>query len=303
MKQPESPEFKLFTWWQKAAARGTLVHDWKSLVRESPVKDRKVLERVLAKLHDDAVIHYVDYQSSDMANGVGKIGVSGFFGSKDFQLRQEWVPKRGTKGLDQSVKAAKEGDTSSFEEKAKTVAKGDYSAFLNNSYLQIATNVLHDDFCKHGLTVSPDNTSDGSWFKVYGDNNMLQAGSAQGVRWSAETARRSRDSIYGTIRSGEVPADHSTKDIADRFPRWVTAKNGKKMTLETWHGEGGELWKYCDETSFPEASAFFAKGTVVGLTNMAPALSMDDVHPGDGFCGGGGRRAPRTPADPRSCGA
>lgn len=282
MKDPNSDEFKVFTWWQKAAFLNPGISNIQDIdeLKKSPVKDEQRLVRVLTRLHADTVIHYENYSSSDMEQGVGKIGVGSWI-RKNFQLRDEFVPK-DRKSFSTALSNASKGDTSTYERMATVTMKGDYSTFLNNSYLQLATNVLHDDFCKNGLIVRPEVGSES--FKVYGDNAMLQAGSAEGVVWSSKTARASRDSIYETIKDGEPGDGHTTTEIGQRIPKKVTpVKNGGELSLEAWHGEGGELWKYCNEKSFPEAAAFFSKGTVVGLTNLAPVISKDDAHKSEGF--------------------
>lgn len=282
MSLPASPEFLLFTWWQSLAARGgPVVADIKDMKKHSPIKEEALLKRVLTRLHADGVIHYESYDGSDMVKGVAKIGTHNLLGvAKNFELRAEWIPKDLEK-FQRTRREGVRGITANYERMAKTVSKGDYSSFLNNSYVQIATNVLHDDFCKKGLTVSSLGGDDS--FKIYGDNAMLQAGSAKGVVWSGQTARMSRDAVYHAIEHGAVPAGRTTADIDARLPKRVTPERGAAMSLEEWHGEGGALWTYCNETSFPETAAFFAKGTVAGLPNLAPVMSKDDVHPGEGF--------------------
>ncbi len=278
MDDHDSDEFKVFVWWQGVGALnpGNVTFTIEDVNRLGPVQGAKRLETVLANLHDATVIHYANYSVTDLAKGVGKIGTKGRLGHKKFVLRAEFVPKHRLQ-FNRARKAAERGDMAAYQKMAKVTAKSDYSNFLNNAYLQIATNVLHDDFCKNGLVVRPEAGPES--FKVYGDNAMLQSESAKGVVWSAKTARASRDSIYETINNGEPGAGHSTADIAARLPTKVTpAKGGDELSLEEWHGEGGALWRYCDTQSFPAAAALFAKGTVAGLLDLAPSLSKDDAH-------------------------
>ena len=89
--------------------------------------------------------------------------------------------------------------------------------------------------------------------------------------------------MYHAIEHGAVPAGRTTADIDARLPKQVLPGTGAAMSLEDWHGEGGALWTYCNQTSFPETAAFFAKGTVAGLPNLAPVMSKDDVHSGESF--------------------
>ncbi len=276
MKDPMRTTYQLFNWWQRAAAvqPAHAVMDIRDLKKRSPVKDEAALKRVLRLLHQTGAIHYETYGTGDRRKGVDSIGFYNMLGiAKNFKLRAELIPRSAAR-----VTGVAPAD---FQKMAKAGTHKDYTTFLNNSYLQLATNVLHDDFCQNGLTVSD---AAGTYqFVIYGDNAMLQTDSAVGVKWSAETSRMSRDSVYETLATGAEPAGKTTADIADRLPRKATAnKTGTPMDLAVWHGEGGALKKYCDDVSFPAAAAFFAKGTATGATTMG-TISRDNPHPAEGF--------------------
>lgn len=107
-----------------------------------------------------------------------------------------------------------------------------YNAFLHNAYVQAATKFFHDKYCKEGLDVS--NDKDGPLFRIYGDNNMLKAGAAAGVKYSAETSQMSREAIFNLIE-GTPQAAAKTSDIRARFPQYASEKGGPRMSLVNWN--------------------------------------------------------------------
>jgi hypothetical protein len=100
-----------------------------------------------------------------------------------------------------------------------------YNKFLNRTYIQTITNVLHDKFCEEGLVVATKGRQ--TIGKIYGDNTMLKAGADDGVRHSATTAKWAREAIFNLITVGK--ADKTTDQIDERFPRTITPDWGDSL--------------------------------------------------------------------------
>ena len=148
-------------------------------------------------------------------------------------LREEYVPANR-----QSLDASKGGDAGSkriFDDKMLGVAYNDYLDFMNSSFLQKATNFLHDQWCKRGLEVQGDDGAE--VFRVYGDDNMFKSGAAKGLRHSGETAHMSRDSVIKAAETGVVPPTHSTQAILARLPSQVKIGDGSMVRLEHWRSD------------------------------------------------------------------
>lgn len=168
-----------------------------------------------------------------------------------------------------------------YQDKAKAVTYGDYHTFLNHGYLQLSTNALHDYFCKNGLWVDTEGGRPG--YKIYGDNNMLQAESARMVKWSGQTSRMSRNSIIELATTGATA--NTTDNIAGRIPKYVsTVKDGTTIPLDRWHGESktAGLKKLCWDTVFPDCAGVFAKSTVAASDVLADKISKD-TESGEAF--------------------
>jgi hypothetical protein len=210
--------------------------------------------------------------SGDMSQiGAAHAAPEAFHDEDTFTMRDEYVPKKEVPGA--------RGD---YEDKLSGVAHDDYYAFLNRSYLQLGTNALHDEFCKKGLKVANDDK--GALMTVYGDNSMLEKGAAEGVEYSAQTARLSIAAIKQWATNGKVDADKTVQAIAKRFPHYVEA-DGKRMSIEGWHDENGVLHKHCVDDVFPAlASRWNMKTTAAGVGELAKKVTKDaDVHQGDSF--------------------
>jgi len=156
--------------------------------------------------------------------------------------------------------------------------------FMRSSFVQKATNNLHDYFCKNGLEVYPGSNPDRS-FKVYGDQNMLQAGAAEGLRHSGRTAKESRERIEDIIEG--KPPKHTLQHILRRLPDTVKTPDGQALSLAEWHKDGGALWKLCTDTVFPG----MIHGADIIKAQLAPGvfgrslgvISAVQVHSGDLF--------------------
>lgn len=285
LRDPTSAEFDVFTWWQGETMNGRLLTtDYKVLLEKSPVKNKAQLQAALKRLIDDGVVYYDWYSTKDRAKGADQIGLETLGVAKDLKIKKEYIPDKAKEASFLSaVAAAKTGDTGAYDKMSKAVTYGDYHTFLNHGYLQLASNVLHDHFCKNGLDVA---TAEGSApYRIYGDNAMLGKESSKMVKYSAETAHRSRDSIYDLATTGRT--DMSTESIAARFPTWVRlAGSSKNISLAEWHGEGGSLHKFCFSTVFPDTAGVFSKSSVAASGALVGQVSKDAtvaVHSGEAF--------------------
>src|SRR5690606_35770972 len=84
------------------------------------------------------------------------------------------------------------------------------------TFLQKATNALHNYFCRKGLEVAADA---GPVFKVYGDDNMFKSGASAGLKHSGETAKMSKDAITDILATGNTA--HTQAGILARLPSRV----------------------------------------------------------------------------------
>ena len=284
LRTPGSAQFDLFVWWQEQAMNGKLLAaDYKDLM-VGPIKNKAQLQTALKTLIDDGVVYYEHYSAKDRAKGADKIGLETMGIAKDLKIKKEYIPsKANALQFRTAVASAKSGDTAAYDKMAKAVTYGDYHAFLNHGYLQLASNVLHDHFCAKGLDVAMKQGD--APYKIYGDNAMLGKESSKMVTYSSETVHQSRDSIIETAMTGTTAK--STEAIAARFPTWVRPPGSSvNLSLEAWHGDSGQLHDFCFKTIFPDVAAFFSKSTAVASGKLVPKVSKDDtktVHSGQAF--------------------
>jgi hypothetical protein len=199
-----------------------------------------------------------------------------------FELRKEYIVSTiGGGDFKKAASDAEGGDMTAYNKMMKATVYKDYVKFMQDAFLQKSTNALHDYFCINGLDVVG---ADGhTVFKIYGDNNMLNKASKQGVKESAETSRMSRDSIMGMAMSGREPGGKTTRNILDRFPNKVELESGDQVSLAKWHNEG-ELKKVAETKVFPTLNT--AKDFMAGMTSGKPlgAITKDEnVHGGESF--------------------
>jgi hypothetical protein len=178
-------------------------------------------EAATGALFDDGIIRKESYKPSDWTKQQQlKPG-------DKMTLRDEYVPS-GTASLARAT--ASQG---AFENMTLGVAYNDYLDFMNSSFLQKATNFLHNQWCEEGLEVQGD---DGApVFRVYGDDNMFKQGAAKGLRHSGETAHRSRDAIISIADTGA--AADTTQDILRRLPSKVETSPGNVVGLDVWRSD------------------------------------------------------------------
>lgn len=122
-------------------------------------------------------------------------------------------------------------------------------------------------------------------FKVYGDQNMLQAGASEGLRHSGRTAKESEERIEEII-AGQPPT-HTVQHILKRLPDTVQPPAGPALSLAKWHEDDGVLWNLCATRVFPG----MMRGADIIKAQLAPgvfgrslgAVSKVQVHGGDLF--------------------
>ncbi|MBX3053685.1 MAG: DUF4157 domain-containing protein [Caldilineaceae bacterium] len=156
-----------------------------------------------------------------------------------------------------------------------------YNAFLGNAFVGAATKYFHDLYCKKGLEVF---TKDGTPIgHIYGDNNMMNAGGQEGVKYSAETAQWSRESVFNVING--QPEGHTTADIRKRFPARVKPEgSGSDISLANW--KAGHL--ATDETlkkAKAKGARLLYKKQKGGGISLGKAIDVNRIagHDGDVF--------------------
>ncbi|MGB5048905.1 MAG: DUF4157 domain-containing protein [Caldilineaceae bacterium] len=155
-----------------------------------------------------------------------------------------------------------------------------YNAFLGNAYVGAATKYFHDMYCKKGLEVI---TGDGTDIgRIYGDNNMMNAGAQKGVQYSAETAQWSRESVFNVING--QPEGHNTAAIRRRFPTHVKPDGGAALPLANWKAA-----HLATDESLKKAKAMGARMVYKikkgGGISLGKAIDVDRIarHDGDIF--------------------
>jgi hypothetical protein len=192
------------------------------------------------------------------------------------QLRSNWIPK-ADKALTFAATAA---DAGAYEDMALGTTYNEYLDFMNSSFLQKATNFLHDFYCKKGLAVY---AGDGDEvFTVYGDNNMLQKESSKGLKHSGETAKQSRNAIIEYANTGKVT--NSTQDILERVPDRVQIGNAP-VKLDQWHT--GALRTQSEKTIFASMSDIgftqLSNKLAPGVSANLGKISVNPPHAGEAF--------------------
>ena len=94
-----------------------------------------------------------------------------------------------------------------------------YNMLLSNAYVGSSTKFFHDRFCQQGLEVISGTGE--PLGRIYGDSNMMNAGGQKGLKYSAETSRRSRSSVFNILSGEEDDEKYTTDDIQKRFPAKV----------------------------------------------------------------------------------
>jgi hypothetical protein len=125
----------------------------------------------------------------------------------------------------------------------------DYNEFLNSSYLQLASNDIHDWLNENGLRVG---NGAGQSFIVGGDGSLLRE-DAGAIEVAAQADQLADQAISEIVTTGKTGI--SQEEIFKLFPTevYVQFKEGEKakpVPLDQWHD--GQLREICETLIFPE---------------------------------------------------
>jgi hypothetical protein len=298
LQDPDSDERTVLEWWQKAAAAdsgkktrtGAQLQGFRGL--DTTVED------AVANLVRDGVVHTTSLkpgkedlpQRGKYMRGEDRGELTGAkFDDTKFVLRDAYVPSDAAlakfPARKPGARAAKGDDDTDYQKMAMAVTYGDFVEFMSSSFIQKATNALHDAFCQGGLSVM---TKAGDpVFTVYGDDNMFNKTSSQGVAESGKTANMSRDAILGMINRGDEGVN-TTQAILDRLPNRVEFLVNKVKTessLEDWHNpaKGPGLKDICMNKIFPGMAWNPKQKLVPGAAAGLGTITAEVPHPGEAF--------------------
>ena len=253
LRTPGTPERVVMEWWQSATGNKIVKREgiWCGACQEPfgnglrhPARgidepEQRWYRAVAGRICREAWRAWMGW-------GAQKSGTASFtrFNKTIFILREDYVPKdmdRFNEALAKS-KGTKDqpGDDSAYQKMAAAVTYGDYFEFMQSGFIQKSTNALHDTFCMGGLKVS--SKANGEVFKVYGDDRMFNAGSAPGVKHSAETANKSATRF-------STPFPQGMKAESRRRASWTVCpllwcpwtkmvRNTPLSPSEKWHDPG-----------------------------------------------------------------
>jgi hypothetical protein len=297
---PGTPEFKLLVWLQRQrggllANRYDLNYDRAEILgkaNEIGITAAEVTPAIQALLNANILYKVGAFRLSESRQEAGtRLGGHNSTVDGSFTLRKEWVVSV-TGGREAAFAAATtpakmNAGSPEYETMGKAAVYGDYIKFLQDAYLQKATNALHDYFCERGVNVVSDEPTGQPVFKVYGDNNMLNRESARGLRHSATTANMSRDAILAVAQNGQEPPNGTTQDILDRLPSQAELPPplaAGAVPLALWHATL-ENSGWLGTNVFAPMNA--AVNAVAGTIGVSGGGSLGDVtrdHPaGDAF--------------------
>lgn len=295
LRTPGSPERVLMQWWQSRAAVNsddrTLTGTQMGSRTAGRALGQPTLQQALLNLIKDGIVRTEEENQTRGKYMQNNVRLTGFadFGGTTFVLRSDYVPT-DLQRFKNAVKSSRQGDDSAYQKMASSVTYGDFMMFLNSGFIQKATNALHDEFCKHGLTVLT--AQHGQAFKVYGDDAMFSAASSEGVKESGITANRSRDAILSIINTGD-DGGKTTASIMDRLPSFVRytvpgTATVRTESLERWHNSNakGALKDQCMTDIFPDMSWSLMQKFVPGVvgSDLGDVIMSDSrVHGQDAF--------------------
>ncbi|NHZ72045.1 MAG: DUF4157 domain-containing protein [Aquificales bacterium] len=244
------PEIVFLMWWRDAASKNSDLKDLNATTaaanfdlrgQKKLASNKMKAQQILKKLANQGFADRgrLNAFRSEPLYTIKKIQIDALKGkgAYDANLAME---------MQQSEK--EHGTERDFVKEAHEFNLAAYNAFLSNAYVQAATKYFHDIFCKQGLTVKSRNGDEIG--KIYGDNNMLNAGGQTGVKYSAETSAMSRETIFTMINQPDANVP-SVGNISGRFPGNVVVK-GATVSLVNWNenlkaqGENGLFKKAKD---------------------------------------------------------
>ncbi len=121
---------------------------------------------------------------------------------------------------------------------------GQYEAFLNNAYLSLAANDIHDHFNSEGLIVR---NAAGYQFVVGGDGAMLRIQSEEAIGVALQADSLADQAIADILATGATTI--SVEDIFKLFPSEIVI-DGKPVSLERWNDT--DVKAYCIAHIVPE---------------------------------------------------
>jgi hypothetical protein len=210
----------------RAKVRRTRVQEYKTIrawAADELNMDEDSLIKALNALFNDGIVRMGKYDTND------RVTKHTLKPSTDLTLRDEYVPSSKRK-LDDAT-----ADPAVYQDMTMGIAYNDYLEFMNDAFLQKATNFVHDKFCLEGLTVKAGNSEE--LFRIYGDDSMFKKNAGPGLLHSGTTSHLSRNSITQIARTGK--ADVTAEQIRERLPAEVRLDDKSVVPLETWHR--GEL--------------------------------------------------------------
>lgn len=291
LSTPGTPSRRVMEWWQaQAATNGDLKNmTGEALLANSANINFTDLKAGLKNLIADGIVYVTEFDASKSGTTFlsGKFSLDTRVNEEAFKLwqfsiRDAYIPKHQEQFTTAVTESSENGDDSQYQKMAMAVTYQDYMAFMNNAYVQKSTNALHDVFCLKGLQVS---SGEGQQlFKVYGDDSMFNANSANGVKHSGETANMSRDAIRNIFTNGN-DGGITTQNILNRLPSHVKPEGGSTVSIQAWHDPSatGQLKTYCETVVFPGMGML---DKAVGLTgSLSDFISKDKakVHGEDAF--------------------
>ncbi len=259
---------KFLVWWQRQVianrSNATLTMNSKQVTKAAAgcgLSEPQVLTSLTNLLGDSVAVH----ESKDK-----------------YTLREVWLPGKSQEEQRAFADATRESAdpaqqaaaAAMYQRAAERATLKDFHQFLNSAMLQAATNILHDIFCKSGLTVL--SAAETLPYKIYGDDAMLGAESSKGVEISAITSNMSRDNILQIAATGREK--HAITAISSRFPNSVQVDvRGSKqtLTLENWHA-GGVLKNFCETKVFPEGTNTMKSYAASGITSSTTGRGADE---------------------------
>jgi len=216
-----------------------------------------------------------------VSQSFAKKKTEGVFKKKEvYSLNEGIVKTLGSKGAYDPIlaKDKKESEEDSdYEQEAHEFNLASYNAFLSNAYVQAATKYFHDRYCKEGVVIG--SVASKRVFKIYGDQNMLNAGALEGVKFAAETSQMSREAIFNIV-NGTPGQASPVGEIEDRLPTFAFTSSGKKLALDKWNedlkalGYAGDFKKAMDSGALVvyKAQTGISKGNALDLGKMTEGI-------------------------------
>jgi hypothetical protein len=289
---PGTPSFRLLVWLQRQrgglfANRYDLNFDQPEIVQNAlaiGITAAEVPPAIKALLDANILYKVGALRVSESRQEAGtRLGQQSSTTTGSFTLRKEWVVSvTGDReaAFAAATTPAKMAASPEYETMGKAAVYRDYVKFLQDGYLQKATNAMHDYFCEHGVLVTNDEAPPEPVFKVYGDNAMLNRESARGLRHSATTANMSRNAILSMAHLGQEPWGGNTQNILARLPSHAVLPPplpGGPIPLDQWHA-------LLENSGWLAAHVFEPMNAVVNAVAGTLGASLGDVtrdHPGD----------------------